>query len=341
MSGPRLIEEATIPVSLIIPAYNAQGWIGETIRRALAMDYPPGLLEIVVVDDGSTDGTVEEARTALRSGSVAWRVHACPHGGPSRARNLGARLTRGQWFQFLDADDLVGEEKLRIQTGIARGASAEVAVVYSAWAALKQEKGKWTARAPLRLPKVGSDPVMDLLISENFIATGSQIVNRLWFERVGGFDERSAYVEDVDLGLRIAMAGGRYVCAGGAVPLFFYRQRTGSQSRGNPLCFAEACVRNARLAEAHWRERQSVLRVEQTDLLLRIYGNALRTFFELDRASFHALLARVEALAPYYRPANPARLRWLSYLVGYRRAEGIALAYRRIGRALSKLGAAG
>ena len=88
-------------VSVVIPAYNAERTLGATVRSALAQEPPP--LEIVVVDDGSTDGT----RALAESFGSSVRVLPGANAGPSAARNRGAREARGAWIAFLDADDLL------------------------------------------------------------------------------------------------------------------------------------------------------------------------------------------------------------------------------------------
>ena len=320
-------------ISVIIPARNMELWIAETLASVLGLDYPPSLLDVVVVDDGSTDHTVLVARDALRNAPMKWLVHSTPCAGPSRARNLGARLARGRWLQFLDADDLLAPHKLKHQAPLAREAPATTAVIYSPWTPLDVRKGSWLPRAPMRDPVLSREPILALLQSENFIATGCQLFERGWFESVGGFDERQSYVEDVDLSLRLAMAGGHFAQAPSATPLFFYRQRATSLSRSDPVHFAKACARNARLAETHWRSQRKLTSEEKT-ALLETYGNALRTLFERDRAGFRELLAHVNRLEPRYCPAQPKTLRGLSKVIGYPLAETLALSWRRAKRAL-------
>lgn len=319
-------------ISIVIPAYNAAAFIGQAIGSILKSDYPHDQLEISVVDDGSTDATVDQARAVLAGARIPWTIHQCDRGGPSRARNLGWRLSRGEWIQFLDADDTLAPSKLFHQAEAARNLSKVVAVVYSTWAPVEQRPGQPPVIRAARLPVIGPDPLIDLLKTENFIATGSQLFRRTWLEQVGGFDESYRLLEDVDLAVRIAMAGGVFVSTAASQPLFFYHQRGGSWSRSNRAGFIHACVRNARLAETFWERTQGALRSEQRSLLLVIYGNALRAFYETERREFWALLRHVHQLDPGYYPAQPAPLSWLSRGVGYPTAERVALCYRRVTR---------
>ncbi len=102
-------------VSILIPAYNSAAWIEETLRSALAQTWPHR--EIIVVDDGSSDDTVERARRFASSGV---RVISQPNAGASAARNRAWRESRGDWLQFLDADDLLEPRKIEHQLRLAR-----------------------------------------------------------------------------------------------------------------------------------------------------------------------------------------------------------------------------
>jgi glycosyltransferase involved in cell wall biosynthesis len=96
-------------VSVIIPAYNSERYLAEAVRSALAQTYRP--VEVIVVDDGSTDGTI-----AVAAGfGTSVRYSLIPHGGAAAARNHGLALARGEFIAFLDSDDLWLEDKLARQ----------------------------------------------------------------------------------------------------------------------------------------------------------------------------------------------------------------------------------
>ena len=99
-------------VSILIPAYNAAPWIADTLQSALSQTWPHK--EIVVVDDGSTDDTRAIANTFISS-QAGIRVIAQPNYGASAARNHALSLARGEYIQFLDADDLLAPDKIERQ----------------------------------------------------------------------------------------------------------------------------------------------------------------------------------------------------------------------------------
>ena len=116
-------------VSILIPAYNAERWIADTIRSALAQTWPS--TEIIVVDDGSRDGTLAVART-FQSPSV--QVITQPNMGAAAARNRALELAQGAYVQWLDADDLIAPDKVANQMRQAEECGDPRVLLSSAWA---------------------------------------------------------------------------------------------------------------------------------------------------------------------------------------------------------------
>jgi glycosyltransferase involved in cell wall biosynthesis len=109
-------------VSILIPAYNSQPWIAATLRSALAQTWEQK--EIIVVDDGSTDDTLKIAQSFA---SPTVQAVSQKNQGASAARNHAYALSRGSYIQWLDADDLLGPEKIAMQMrAIENGAGPEI-----------------------------------------------------------------------------------------------------------------------------------------------------------------------------------------------------------------------
>jgi glycosyltransferase involved in cell wall biosynthesis len=116
-------------VSILIPAYNAERWIADTIGSALAQTWP--CTELIVVDDGSRDGTLAVART-FQSRSV--QVVTQPNMGAAAARNRALELAQGTYIQWLDADDLLSPDKVANQMRKAEECGDPRVLHSSAWA---------------------------------------------------------------------------------------------------------------------------------------------------------------------------------------------------------------
>src|SRR5277367_594854 len=113
-----------VDFSVIIPAYNVSGIIGRAIRSAAAQTFSP--LEILVIDDCSTDETIEVVR-ALGREIPSLRLLSTPaNGGPSAARNVGLRAAKADWIGLLDADDAWKPGRLERLWEVARATSADL-----------------------------------------------------------------------------------------------------------------------------------------------------------------------------------------------------------------------
>jgi glycosyltransferase involved in cell wall biosynthesis len=182
----------TPTVSAIIPAYNASRYIARAIESCLAQTHPP--IEVIVVDDGSTDDTA-----AIAAGFPApVRLIRQANGGPASARNHGARIATGEWLALLDADDVWFADKLRAQLEYATDPG--IGVIYSLF-------DNYSGRAdPI-------EPGFSDLWRYNWIGNSSALVRRSAFESVGGFHEDRALmsVEDYNLWIRLAAAKWRLV----------------------------------------------------------------------------------------------------------------------------------
>src|SRR5438067_11195854 len=115
-------------VSILIPAYNAERWIGDTIRSALAQTWANK--EIIVVDDGSRDRTLSVARE-FEAANV--RIISQKNQGASAARNKAFELSQGAFIQWLDADDLLSADKIERQVVAAQGLGSERILLSGPW----------------------------------------------------------------------------------------------------------------------------------------------------------------------------------------------------------------
>ena len=117
-------------ISVIVPMFNAERWIAETLTSVETQTYPRNLLEIIVVDDGSTDTSADIVARQFPSAHLI----RTRNGGPSRARNAGTQAAHGTFLQYLDADDLLVRDKLMRQVQAIENTGADVA--YGDWQGL-------------------------------------------------------------------------------------------------------------------------------------------------------------------------------------------------------------
>lgn len=179
-------------VSVVIPCYNHARFLGEAIESVLAQTYPA--IEVVVVDDGSTDETSAVAAT-YPSARYVWQRN----GGLAAARNTGMRVSTGAFLAFLDADDrfLPGA----IESGVACLCSHPEAAF--AWGHYRLIDRTGAPSDVPRIPLVGE--AYEALLRRNVIAMHATVLyRRAPLEAAGGFDSRMAACEDYDMYLRLA-----------------------------------------------------------------------------------------------------------------------------------------
>ena len=184
-------------VSVVIPAYNAARWIGETLDSILAQAFQD--FEVIVVNDGSTDDT---AAVVAGFGDRVYCIHK-PNGGQASARNVGIRAAKGEYIAFVDADDLWAKEKLQLQVDLLKRTG--LAWVYCDAFAFDDTNGA-------RLHRIGNvahqydGDILKTLFFADFIPSPTPVIRRSVFEHVGYFDEDRTVRnrEDWDMWLRIA-----------------------------------------------------------------------------------------------------------------------------------------
>ena len=261
-------------VSVIIPAYNVGRIVGRAIESALAQTAPP--LEIIVVDDGSSDDT---GAVAEQYGAKV-RVLRQANAGPAAARNRGARAAAGDWLAFLDSDDAWLPTKLERQ--LAYVGSPRIGLVCC-----------------LTNGSVSTDRItLQNLWEYNYIGMSGVVVRRAAFEEVGGFDDDPGLisVEDYNLWLRIAM---RWEIAMVPENLFVYLPRAGSLSRQFER-FALAYICNVDKIGPR-------LGIDPKNLaekrLMILQGTARKAFSFRDLRAARRLYGRAFRLAPSLRRA--------------------------------------
>ena len=131
-------------VSIVIPCYNSARFLADTLESAFTQSYPH--TEIIVIDDGSTDGTPE----LIRSYGDRVRAEFGPNRGASAARNRGTELARGEFIQYLDSDDLLTPDAIARRVAALQRSGADVA--YSDWERLVEIEAERVRARPADCP---------------------------------------------------------------------------------------------------------------------------------------------------------------------------------------------
>ncbi len=194
MTPPFPISLPNPAVSVVIPVYNGAHLISASLESVFNQTFQD--FEVLVVDDGSTDGT----RELLQTFEPQVRVFHQPNGGASSARNHAIRQARGEFIAFLDGDDLWEPRKLELQVETLR-AHPESGLC-STECVCFDEKREWPLHLLANVPDAGM--VFDLLLVDHCVTTSAVMVRRACLDDVGCFDESLRGAEDYNLFLRLA-----------------------------------------------------------------------------------------------------------------------------------------
>lgn len=185
-------------VTIIVPTYNRRELVQETIDSVLAQDYPR--VELLVLDDGSTDGTPEvlERYAAEHPDRFRWDLHE--NMGQARTLNRGFEMMRGEYVGYLSSDDVLVPSALR-QLAAALESDPEAVVAYPAFTVIDDAGEVVTTMTPPEYRTV------DALRLHNCIVNVGAIYRRSVIDRIGGWDPSFVYVADLDFFLRASALG--------------------------------------------------------------------------------------------------------------------------------------
>ncbi|HYR59060.1 MAG TPA: glycosyltransferase family 2 protein [Chthoniobacteraceae bacterium] len=190
-------------ITIAIPCYNAGQSIGAAIRSALEQEWPD--TEVIVVDDGSSDRSVEQ----VRAFGDRVQLLAGAHRGGNAARNTALHAARGEWVQFLDADDFLEPQKLTQQLREADGGAAADVIYSPVW--VETTGAERTDRSATTI-----DRGLDLFaqwIAWQLPQTGGALWRRTSLLALGGWKEGQPCCQEHELYLRALEAGLRFVFA--------------------------------------------------------------------------------------------------------------------------------
>ncbi len=197
--------KGTVDISVIIPCYNSLQFVGDAIDSVLQSTISS--FEILVVDDGSNEPVAPFLNDRYPNvGNL--RCIRQENRGLSGARNTGIREALGEFLVFLDADDLILPDKLRVQLEFLRS-NTTIHVVYSLSEWFKGDDPEQTF--PVRFPIYEGDILANLLYG-NFIHVNSVMIPKNLVIDAGGFDESFKELEDWDLWLRLAVSDFQFAC---------------------------------------------------------------------------------------------------------------------------------
>ncbi len=304
-------------VSILIPCFNAERWIASCIESALAQTWPEK--EVIVLDDGSSDRSLE----VIRSFGSRIRMETGPNQGGNAARNRLLELARGEWVQYLDADDYLLPEKIAIQAVHLRThPSSDLVVSPVAW-----ERMQEGAQVRSETPIDGPDDPWVMLAGWKLPQTGGPLWRKDAILRAGGWRVEQPCCQEHELYLRLLESGAVITICQGCYAVY---RDIADPSR----------VTRKLASEVHHQRLHILKRMETflgsngslTALRKQAINNArhglARHIWHVDRATAVHALNHIEQSDPGFTPtagpAAPWHYRIAFQLFGFSVAEAIA-----------------
>ncbi len=221
-------------VSVLIPCFNAERWIAQAIQSALDQTWS-NIIEVIVVDDGSTDESVSRIESLVSSASGKVRLVKGNHEGGNAARNRLLELASGDWVQYVDADDYLLPDKVATQMRFLLNADSDFDGGACCPVILRNEMaGESNSH---QYPLLFEEPINDMFYQ--FLRWGSLNTNGFLFRRqalvdIGGWKADQPCCQEHELLLRLMLVGKRIALT--KEPGAVYRQHgTGTVSRKDPM----------------------------------------------------------------------------------------------------------
>jgi len=299
-------------VSVIIPCFNAEKWLTEAIDSCLKQSYLK--IEIIVVNDGSTDNSLEIMKSY--SDKIVWETG--PNRGGNHARNRGFALSSGDYIQYLDADDYLLPEKIERQVRFLEETEADV--VYGDWRYRQHLPDGTSFLDNINISGPKEDFLESLLANHRWVPPVALLYTRDSVERCGGWDENLKAGQDRDFLMSVVVSGSKIVYQPGCYSIY--------RKYGNTTI---STSNRKRLLESHWfLMEKAEAKLIQLDKFSDKYRKALaRGYFLNSRGysdyvnySHHLyLLKKILQLYPKFQGDGSAGYKLVQTVFGFQTAE--------------------
>jgi glycosyltransferase involved in cell wall biosynthesis len=306
-------------VSIIIPCYNAEQWIGEAIDSVLSQTYSP--IELIIIDDGSTDNSLKIIKSY--GNKVKWEKTL--NRGQSAAKNKGFNLSQGKYIQWLDADDYILPEKIEKQVAYLEESDSDI--VYGDW---RHQCHKKNGSIVLEEVKISGEHqnILEALLSGWWAAPLAYLMKREIVEYIGRWDEDLRIQDDPDFWIRAAIAGFKFSYQSGCYSIYRrYGKITVSTKDSLGWC---------REREIIW-EKATQLLIKKNSLDCQVkkalsqgYFNLARTCFDLDKNLYIKSMKIVKEMNPNFVPKEHFIYNLLARSLGFKVADCVASLKRKI-----------
>lgn len=303
-------------ISIIIPAYNAEKTIIQTLDSVYNQTYKH--LEIIVVNDGSTDSTID----LLRNYSKPLEIISIANSGVSKARSIGFLKSKGEYIQYLDSDDLLLPNKLSVQLeGLIQNNSD---IAYGDWQKIKLNDKKITIQESI-CRKIEND-IEIALFTDFWCPPAALLYSRRICNKLS-WRENLPIIQDARYLLDAVITGGKIIYTPGIMAQYLIEQKD-SLSQNSESQFVADCLTNAIEIYRTW-ENQFVKNPAKKQAVINVLRYCINRLSVLNKNLAIKAINFLLEIEPNYLPTESGILRTLSKNIGYKNAEMLA-GYKRL-----------
>ena len=277
--------------SIIIPCYNAERWIAEAIESCLNQTYPS--VEIIVIDDGSTDLSLEIIKSY--GNKITWETGE--NRGGNHARNRGFALSKGEYIQFLDADDYILPEKIARQVKFLE--KTNVDVVYGDWRHRQHLPSGETFLEDIKISGV-QENILASLLADWWVSPACLLFSREIVEKSDGWDESLEAGQDRDFFLSVVMSGAKVGYQPGCYSVY-RRYGNNTVSSSSLIRYLESHYKIVQRAERKLN-KQGKLIPQYRRALAQSYFVMARKYLVIEPPKYYEFRNKVIALDPRFKP---------------------------------------
>ncbi len=299
--------------SIIIPCFNAERWIAETIDSCLKQTYRH--IEIIVIDDSSTDNSIEIIKSY--GDKIIWESLPENKGG-CYARNRGFALSKGEYIQFLDADDLILPEKIERQINFLEATKADV--VYGDWRYQGHQSNGVIFLDEIQKPGIQEDVLLSLI--ENWwTAVASLFYRRTAVETSGGWDESFSAAQDRDFFISVVMSGAKVVYQSGS-PSIYRRYGKVTVSTASKQRWIENHCKVLQKVEKKLLQKNREIPINYRAALAEGFFEIARDYMYIDYSQYLRFLNKSLALYPNFKHKSSKKIyNFVQDICGFRLTE--------------------
>ena len=307
-------------VSIIIPCYNAEKWLTEAIDSCLNQTYSN--IEVIVVDDGSTDGSLDIIKSY--GNKIIWETGK--NQGGNHARNRGFALSKGAYIQFLDADDYILPKKIARQVDFLE--QHDVDVVYGDW---RHQQHLSTGEVILEDLKISGqqDDILAALLSDWWVSPACLLFKRQAVQKTNGWDEKLKAGQDRDFFLSVVMSGAKVAYQPGCYSIY-RRYGNVTVSSSSKTRYLENQLLINRKVENNLNQ-SGKLSKKYKQALAQSYFLLARAYLEIAPNRYQELLNKVFSLSPNFKAHSANRTVmyiFIQNIFGFRMLERLVFLFK-------------